>query len=123
MTELKVGESYIAKQVKAGKSKTGKPWEILICKHIGPRQPKIALSVANVPSGITSTGAFRLEKILCVQHKKWRSKSGQWYDGNVMVYAEITPLADFDMDDIETIGFNDVTPEFPSLEDWWSDSD
>ena len=79
MTEIRVREMYVAKKIYTGKSKDGEPYEIIVVQRQGARQPKIAISVGNVPSGIGVNGAFKITFIKSVMHRKWRDKkSGKW---------------------------------------------
>lgn len=123
MTEVRVGYTYIANKVKAGSNAYG-DWELLVVKSPGRRQPVIAISVINVPSGINYTGAFKIREIRSVMHRMWKSAvDGEYRYGNVTVKAVVEPVFDYippekpkkeDDDDIFT------GPQFPSLEDWFN---
>lgn len=122
MTEIKVGGIYFAYQVKKGESKMG-PYEVLIVKANGKRQPKIGVSVVNVPCGLNHTGAFKIDKIYSVLHCKFFNENTRnWESGNVTVKADVTAL---DLDPPEEVkkerkkkGEADMT-EFPSLESFF----
>lgn len=121
MTEIRVGQAYIAKWVKTGRSKAGDPYEMIIVQSPGRQQPRIAISVINIPSGLSASGVFKLTSIRSVQHRKWKDKNGVWKDGNVTVRARIKPLVQLGPKELEQLEYKEVTPQFKSLEDWFDE--
>ena len=117
MTEIRTGESYVAKKVHTGQSKQG-PFEIILVQNVGPGQPKIAVSPTKVPSGIGPNAVFKVNRIYSVQHRKWFNKvTNKWELGNVTVRASIKPLAQLKPQELEQVNYKETVPEFPSLED------
>lgn len=118
MTEIRVGEAYVAKRVYTGRNDGGL-WELIVVQNAGKKQPKIAISPTNVPTGIGPNAVFKLLNIKSVQHRKWKSPSGQWQDGNVTVRARVKALAKMRPEELEDVNYADTTPEFQSLEDFF----
>lgn len=118
MTEIRVGDAYVAKRVYTGRNNGGL-WELIVVQNTGKKQPKIAISPTNVPTGIGPNAVFKITNIQSVQHRKWKSPSGQWHDGNVTVRAKVKGLAKMTTEELEkeNINYKDTVPEFPSLED------
>lgn len=120
MTEVRVGEAYVAKRVYTGSNESG-PYEIIVVQNVGRSQPKIAISPTNVPTHIGPNSVFKIEKISSVQHRKWRHpKTGKWYDGSVTVRAKIKALVQLSPQEMEELNYKDVEPEYPTLEDWFN---
>ena len=123
MTEVRVGQAYVAKAVKTGRSKNG-PYEIVIVRAPGKGQPVIGISVTNVPSGIGPNGVFQLRSIRSVMHRKYKNSNGKWVEGSVTVKGKIRPLAKIPPKEMERMGgininYNDVDTEFGSFEDYF----
>lgn len=119
MTEIRVGQAYVAKKVTTGRNDNG-PWEMILVQNVGKMQPKIGVSVTNVPSGIGPNGVFKITSIRSVQHRKWRDGNGRWHDGSVTVRARVKPLTKLSPEELEEITYKEVEPTFPSLEDYFS---
>ena len=122
MTEIRVKELYVAKKIYTGKSRDGEPYEIIVVQRQGARQPKIAISVGNVPSGIGVNGAFKITYIKSVMHRKWRDKkSGKWYDGSVTVRANVRAMPNVNVEEAENVhySYKNRKPEFGSLEEFF----
>lgn len=120
MTEIREGGCYVAKSIRNGVSSVG-PWEILIVQNKGPRQPALAISVIDPPSGITLSGAFRVDRIHSVMVRNWQDKNGNWHKGGaVTVRAEVMPteLLNQVKDSPQNADMNPPT-DFPSLEGWF----
>lgn len=123
MTEIREGESYIARHIKKGNSERG-PYEIVIIQGKGKGQPAIALSVLNIPSGMGVNNAFTIVKIYSVAVRNYQDKKGVWHKGgSITVRAVINPI--YDMREINRIsnGQEMLEPEdvpAPSIEDWFS---
>ena len=121
MTEIRIGQVYLAKEVKVGRNKSG-PWEIIIVQAPGKNQPKIAISVIKPPSGIGPNGVFKITSIRSVMHRNWKS-NGRWLPGSVTVRCGVKSLArlsDKEMERLQgeqQINYNSHKPKFPSLED------
>jgi len=124
MTKIVEGGSYVAKAIKRGENEHG-PWEMLIVKAPGNRQPVIAISVNKAPSNIGISGAFRVDRITSVAHRMWRSPDGSWHYGNVTVKADITGLEDDSNAKYKPRSRSknkeddDFVPQFTSLEDFF----
>ena len=112
---------YVAKKIYTGTSKDGEPYEIIVVQRQGKRQPKIAISVCNVPSGIGVNGAFKITYIKSVMHRKWKDKNGKWYDGSVTVRANVKALPNVNVEEEPDVHYNykDRKPEFGSFEEFW----
>lgn len=123
MTEIRVGQVYLAKEVKTGRNSSG-PWEIIIVQAPGRNQPKIGISVTKPPSGIGPNGLFKLTSIRSVMHRNWKSSNGRWQPGNVTVKAGVKSLAQLNDREMERlqgkINYNGHKPKFPTLEDMFS---
>ena len=119
MTEVRVGQAYVAKRVYTGRSKDG-PYEIIVVQSPGRKQPKIAISVTNMPSHLSSSGVFKITSIKSVMHRKWRDEKGQWHDGSVTVRARIKPLVQLNPKELEDLNYKEVKTQFPSLEELFS---
>ena len=117
MTKIETGGIYIARAVKSGENIHG-PWELLVVAGEGPRQPKIGVSVLNPPSGVGISGAFRIERISSVAHRKWKDNNDVWHEGNVTVKAEVTPVAEFEIPKKKRR--KREIPEFTNLEEWFN---
>jgi hypothetical protein len=121
LTEVRVGQAYVAKAVKTGRSKNG-PYEIVIVQSPGKAQPKIGISVTNVPSGIGPNGVFQLRSIRSVMHRKYK-KNGKWVEGSVTVKGKIKPLVQLtprELEKLQKINYEQVETTFPSLEDYFA---
>lgn len=119
MTEVRVGQAYVAKAVKVGRSKNG-PYEMVIVQAPGKAQPKIGISVTNVPSGIAPNGVFELRSIRSVMHRKYKKSNGQWVEGSVTVKGKIKPLAQLGPKELKRLNYEEVDTTFPSLEDYFN---
>ena len=116
MTEVKVGDAYVAKRVYTGRNESG-PWELIVVQNVGKKQPKIGVSVLNVPSKIGPNGVFKITSIKSVQHRKWKDGSGRWQDGNVTVRARVKALAQMAPEELEEVSYKEHAPEFPTIEE------
>ena len=122
MTEIRVGQVYLAKEVKTGRNSNG-PWEIIIVQAPGRKQPKIGISVTKPPSNIGPNGLFKITSIRSVMHRNWKAPNGQWQPGNVTVRAGVKSLAKLSDKEVERlqgeINYSGHKPKFPSLEDFF----
>ena len=119
MTEVRIGQAYVAKAVKTGRSKNG-PFEIIIVQAPGKAQPKIGISVTNVPSGVGPNGVFKLTSIRSVMHRKYKNQQGKWVEGSVTVKGRVKPLVQLGPKELEKLQYKEVKPVFPSIEDYFS---
>ena len=121
MTEIRVGQVYLAKEVKTGRNDHG-PWEMIIVQAPGKKQPKIAISVTKPPSGIGANGLFKVVSIRSVMHRNWNNK-GKWMPGSVTVKCGVKSLAKLSDSEVarlqgeQGIQYNTHRPRFPSLEE------
>ena len=120
MTEVRVGEAYVAKRVFAGRNEHG-PWEMIVVQNVGKKQPKIAISPTNVPCGIGPNAVFKISRIKSIQNRNWKDSSGRWHvGGQVTVRAKVTPLCQLKPEELEKMNYKEVQPEFPSLEEFFN---
>lgn len=119
MTEVQVGQVYIAKKIFRGNTKDDDPYEIITVRGQSGADPKIGISPLKVPSGIGPNGVFEVLSIKSVMHRKRKSKvPAYWMESSVTVRADIKPLAMLGPEKIAELGYADAPePEFPSLED------
>jgi len=127
MISLEEDKVYVANHVYYGENEKG-TWEIIVVKVPGPRQPAIAISVQNSPSGINSSAAFRVDKIKSVEVRNHKNKNGSWtIGGNVLVKADISPIDTYE-GLIENLQGRSAKPKkpkpqtvFKNMEDWFND--
>lgn len=120
MTEIQKGQAYVAKRVYSGKASDGNPYTIIVVQSPGKKQPKIAISVINLPCRISSSGVFKITGIKSVMHRNWRDSNGRWHPGSVTVRAWVKPLVQLAPEELEELNYKETAPEFPSLEDLFS---
>ena len=122
MTEIRVGQVYLASEVKTGRNEHG-PWEMIIVRAPGRNQPTIAVSVTKPPSGIGANGVFKICSIRSVMHRNWKAPNGKWMPGNVTVKAGVKSLAKLSDKEMKwlqgKIQYNTGKPKFQSLEDFF----
>ena len=120
MTELRIGEAYVAKRVYKGHNNRG-PYEMIVVQNVGKKQPKIAISPTNVPTGIGPNAVFKLTTIRSVQNRNWRDKKGTWHvGGQVTIRGKVKPLVQLGPKELEKLNYKETKPEFPSLEDFFN---
>ena len=124
MTEIRVGQVYLAKEVKTGRNDRG-PWEMIIVQAPGRSQTKVGISVLKPPSNIGPNGLFKVNSIRSVAHRKWRDKKGRWHEGDVTVRASVKSLAQLSDAEAERLqgktNYNVGRPRFKSLGDFFND--
>jgi uncharacterized protein YukJ len=94
---------------------------MIIIQNPGRKQPKIAISVINIPCGLSSNGVFKVTSIRSVQHRKWQDGNGTWHDGNVTVKARVKPLVQLGPKELKELEYKETKPQFKSLEDWFDE--
>ena len=119
MTEIREDFLYKARFVKSGENKYG-PWEIILVQGKGSRQPTIAISVIDPPSGVGLSGMFRIDHIRSIMVRNWQDKEGVWHRGGaVTVRAVVVPVMDAVTVDPEISSEFDFSTEFTRMEDWF----
>ena len=122
MTEIRVGQTYVAKRIYTGRNDTG-PYEIIVVQAPGRKQPKIGISPIKVPSRIGPNSVFKITSIKSVQNRSWRNpKTGVWQTGGqITVRAGVKALGSLSPEEMEEVVYKETVPEYPSLEDWFND--